>query len=58
MNVDNRLHELRTELEKGELHLRRLDERRAELRDTMLRIEGAIRVLEELTAAAACATAS
>jgi hypothetical protein len=46
-----RLQELRAEAESGERQLQLLDARRAELRDTMLRIAGAIQVLEELLAA-------
>ena len=50
--IDERLRELRGELEKGARQLESLDRRRGELRDTLLRIEGAIQVLEELAAAA------
>lgn len=46
-----RLQELHAEAENGENQLQLLDARRAELRDTMLRIAGAIQVLEELLAA-------
>lgn len=46
-----RLDELRSELQKGVQQMEMLDRRRAGLRDTMLRIEGAIQVLEELAAA-------
>jgi len=49
--IENRLRELRSELEKGAQQLAALDRRRSELRETMLRIEGAIQVLEELKAA-------
>jgi hypothetical protein len=45
-----RLNELREEFAKGEQHLAALERRRAEVRDTLLRISGAIQVLEELTA--------
>jgi prefoldin subunit 5 len=48
VNADERIAELRAELEKGRDELARLDARRAEIRDTMLRISGAIQVLEEL----------
>jgi septal ring factor EnvC (AmiA/AmiB activator) len=46
--MNERLVQLRAELEKGEHRLRQLDRERQEVRDTMLRISGAIRVLEEL----------
>ena len=49
--IENRLRELRGELEKGMRQIEVLDRRRAELRDTMLRIEGAVQVLEELRTA-------
>lgn len=45
-----RLAELRTELGKGQEELVALERRRGEVRDTVLRISGAIQVLEELTA--------
>jgi len=47
-----RLEVLRTELRKGQEELERVERRRAEVRDTVLRISGAIQVLEELAAAA------
>jgi len=43
-----RLTELRRDLEVGERRLALLDQERAHLRDTVLRISGAIQVLEEL----------
>jgi predicted nuclease with TOPRIM domain len=43
-----RLQELRAELEKGRQRMQSLDRERQEVRDTMLRISGAIRVLEEM----------
>ena len=46
-----RLNELRTELTKGEQQLERLDRERSGVRDTILRIQGAIQVLEELAVA-------
>jgi hypothetical protein len=46
----DRLEGLRAELQKGQQEMARLDLRRQELRDTMLRISGAIQVLEELQA--------
>jgi prefoldin subunit 5 len=46
--MEKRLEELRIELAKGQRQLDLLDHQRHEVRDTMLRITGAIRVLEEL----------
>jgi uncharacterized protein (DUF3084 family) len=46
--MQERLDALRKEFEKGQQHLARLDQQRAEVRDTLLRISGAIQVLEEL----------
>ena len=46
--VIKRLEELQTELAKGQRHLEALDHERQEVRDTLLRITGAIQVLEEL----------
>jgi hypothetical protein len=43
-----KLEELRTEFEKGQQQMALLDQKRGELRDTLLRISGAIQVLEEL----------
>jgi hypothetical protein len=48
--VHDRLQHLKDELQKGHQEMARLDLRRQELRDTMLRISGAIQVLEELSA--------
>lgn len=39
---------LRADLEKGQGHLDLLDQQRQQVRDTLLRISGAIQVLEEL----------
>lgn len=50
--VAARLAELRSELRRGQEELVRIERRRGEVRDTVLRISGAIQVLEELTAAA------
>jgi len=49
--IQQRLQELRSELAKGEQQLERLDRERSAVRDTVLRIHGAIQVLEELAAA-------
>ena len=46
--LEKRLQELRSEFKAGEAQLEELDRRRAQLRDTLLRISGAIQVLEEL----------
>jgi prefoldin subunit 5 len=46
--IEGRLAELRDELRKGEEMLAELQQRQAALRDTLLRIHGAIQVLEEL----------
>lgn len=43
-----RLQELRKEFKMGEAQLEDLDRQRAQLRDTLLRISGAIQILEEL----------
>jgi predicted nuclease with TOPRIM domain len=48
--MTNRLDELRREFEKGRQRLETLERERQELRDTMLRISGAIQVIEELLA--------
>ena len=46
--IATRLEELRGELAAGEAQMAELDRRRAYLRDTMLRIGGAIQALEEI----------
>lgn len=48
--VEARLTELRAELQEGERTLRELDARRERLVSSMLRIGGAVQVLEELAA--------
>ena len=45
-----RLAELKADFERGQQRLQLLDQQRVELRDTLLRISGAIQVLEELLA--------
>jgi hypothetical protein len=46
--VIDRIETLKKEMEKGRHRLEVLDRERQEVRDTMLRISGAIQVLEEL----------
>ena len=46
--IENRLNELRTEFEVGQKVMAELDIRQANLRSTLLRIGGAMQVLEEL----------
>jgi len=46
--MKERLESLRVEYERGQRHLELLDRQRQELRDRLLRIDGAIQVLEEL----------
>jgi prefoldin subunit 5 len=48
MKPKQKLLELRAEFERGQHLMEELDQRRADLRETMLRISGAIQVLEEL----------
>jgi hypothetical protein len=49
--MERRRDELRDELRIGEQRLRELDEERAQLQQTLLRIAGAAQVLDELLAA-------
>jgi prefoldin subunit 5 len=51
--MNDRLVQLKKELEKGQQQMALLEQRRQELRDTILRISGAIQVLEELQAQSA-----
>ncbi len=46
--IETRLAELRTEFETGQRMLAELEEKRKKLRESMLRIAGAIQVLEEV----------
>ena len=46
--IETRLAELKSEFEAGQKMLADLDTKRAELESTLLRISGAIQVLEEL----------
>jgi len=45
--LEKRLEQLRQEFASGQNQLAELDQKRANLRDTLLRISGAIQVLEE-----------
>lgn len=49
--IQVRLETLRGELEAGQVELQKLEEQRASLQAAMLRISGAVQVLEELLAA-------
>jgi len=48
--AERRVSELKAELQKGQQVLAELEARQADLRQTLLRISGAIQVLEELLA--------
>lgn len=50
--LQNRLEVLRKEFETGQVRLRDLEMQEAHLQETLLRISGAIQVLEELLATA------
>lgn len=50
VQLEQRLNELRTEYETGQHLLAELEAKRANLQQTLLRISGAIQVLEELLA--------
>lgn len=49
--LEKRLQELRSEFDAGQKMLADLEARQVQLRETMLRISGAIQVVEELLAA-------
>jgi septal ring factor EnvC (AmiA/AmiB activator) len=49
--AQSRMHELQREYDRGEQQLRELVQQEAALRETLLRISGAIQVLRELIAA-------
>jgi predicted nuclease with TOPRIM domain len=51
--LEQRVSELKAEREKGQQMLAELEGKEAELRQTLLRISGAIQVIEELLEAAA-----
>jgi prefoldin subunit 5 len=48
--VEQKLHDLRERFQAGEQQLMMLDQKRAELRDSLLRLSGAIEVLEQMAA--------
>lgn len=48
VGIESRLATLRTEYAKGEMEVQRAQARLAELQQTMLRLSGAIAILEEL----------
>ena len=48
--MEQKLHDLRERFQAGEQQLMMLDQKRAELRDSLLRLSGAIEVLEQLAA--------
>jgi septal ring factor EnvC (AmiA/AmiB activator) len=48
LQIDQRLQSLKSEFEAGQKMITKLEEKQANLRDTLLRISGAIQVLEEL----------
>lgn len=50
--LENRHQDLKREFEAGQKLLRELDAKQSEVRDTLLRIGGAMQVLEELLSAA------
>jgi len=56
--LEQRLQQLKSEYETGQKMLAELAEKEAQLRNTMLRINGAVQVLEELLAAEASAPAA
>jgi hypothetical protein len=56
--LEQRVTELRAEQQRGQQMLAELEARQAELRQTLLRISGAIQVLEELLTAADNPTAA
>jgi hypothetical protein len=53
--ISARLAELKHDFELGEARLRELEAQQAQLRDTLLRISGAIQVLEEVRQQSAAA---
>ena len=54
--LEQRLQQLKTEFQAGQSMLAELEQKRANLEQTMLRISGAVQVLEELLTAEKAAT--
>lgn len=52
--LEQRLNELKAEFESGQKMMANLENEQVNLRDTLLRISGAIQVLEELSATLNC----
>jgi hypothetical protein len=49
--LQNRINELKAEMTAGEQQMQALEQRKKDLESTMLRIKGAIQVLEEMLSA-------
>ncbi len=58
VRLEQRLSELKAEYQAGQKMLAELEAKQADLRQTMLRISGAIQVLEELLAASSAGNGS
>ncbi|MBI3284915.1 MAG: hypothetical protein HYZ65_08720 [Burkholderiales bacterium] len=56
--IDNRVQELKRNLQAGEEQLRQLEGKKRDLQATLIRISGAIQVLEELKAEQAITASS
>ncbi len=51
-NIENRIAQLKSELESGQRMMLELEQQKARLQEQLLRISGAVQVLEELLAGA------